>query len=79
MYCKAYLIDLYRTEYEKEENNLWVHHFRKTNFMTSVVTGSQICVVVVLFMIGSGVCLHMAHCLVVDELIVVITPARHLA
>ena len=47
--------------------------------MTSVVTGSQICVVVVLFMIGSGVCLHMAHSLVVDELIVVITPARHLA
>ena len=51
-------------------------------FMTSVVTGRQICVVVALFMLGLGVCLHMTQCLVVDgnsELIMAITPARHLA
>ena len=50
--------------------------------MTSVVTGRPICVVVVLFMLGLGVCLHVTQCLVVDsrsELIMVITPARHLA
>ena len=51
-------------------------------FMTVVVTGRPICVVVVLFMVGLGVCLHMTQCLVVDghsELIMVIIPARHLA
>ena len=50
--------------------------------MTSVVTGRPICVVVVLFMLGLGVCLHMTQCLVVDdhsELIMVIISARHLA
>ena len=50
--------------------------------MTSVVTGRPICVVVVLFMLCLGVCLHMTQCLVVDghsELIMVSTPARHLA
>ena len=51
-------------------------------FMTVVVTGRPICVVLVLFMLGLGVCLHVTQCLVVDdhsELIMVITPARHLA
>ena len=50
--------------------------------MTSVVTGRPICVVVAHFMLGLGVCLHMTQCLVVDghsELIMVISPARHLA
>ena len=50
--------------------------------MTSVVTGRPICVVVVLFMLSLGVCLHMTQCLVVDdhsELIMVIISARHLA
>ena len=50
--------------------------------MPSVVTGRPICVVAVLFMVGLGVCLHMTQCLVVDghsELIMVISPARHLA
>ena len=50
--------------------------------MTSVVTGRPICVVVVFFMVGLGECLHMTQCLVVhghSELIMVITPARHLA
>ena len=73
-------------EYEKEENhawtNIWIDNFSRQIFMTSVVTGRPICVVVVLFMLSLGVCLHMTQCLVVDghsELIMVITPARHLA
>ena len=48
--------------------------------MTSVVTGRPICVVVVLFMLGLGVCIHMTQCVLVDghsELIMVITLARH--
>ena len=51
-------------------------------FMTSVLTGRLICVVVVLCMLGLGVCLHRRQYLVVvghSELIMVITPARHLA
>ena len=45
--------------------------------MTSVATGRPICVVVVLFMLRLGVCLHVTQCLVVDghsELIMVISP-----
>ena len=50
--------------------------------MRSVVTGRPICVVVVLFILDLGVCLHVTQCVLVDghsELIMVITPARHLA
>ena len=50
--------------------------------MPSVVTGRPICVVVVLFMLGLVVCLHVTQRLVVhghSELITVMTPARHLA
>ena len=32
MYCKAYLIDLYRTEYEKEENNFVGTPFQEDQF-----------------------------------------------
>ena len=51
--------------------------FRRQIFMTSVVTGRLICVVVVLFMLSLGVCLHMTQFLAVDghsELFMVIIP-----